>query len=168
MIRKSMKREKPMPESRQEIEDSPENKFVKSYTLTPKALEIVMQESQRNRFGVSAFVSTCIEEYGPALLDEKSENADKNPTLSARLEYLEEWVVAWAYLEVIKEWKKSKTTAQAHRQILKKAKTMSWHDVEKINKILKLAKKNAKTKDTTQGEWQTLVRCIDKLSSVDD
>lgn len=127
----------------------------RNFRLSDEAANL-LDKVKENRGNMSDFVSKCIVNYGPMILEGAESSADKIPPLSARLKYLEEIVVPWAYDELMEDWDAS--TLKAHQDILKSTDKKVWHNAASIKKIVAVAAENPKTEDTEPCQWQTLLR----------
>lgn len=128
----------------------------RNFRLSDEAAGLV-DKVKENRGNMSDFVSKCIVNYGPMLLEDVETSTDKSPPLAARLKYLEEAVVAWAYDELMEDW--DAPTLKAHQDILKSTNKKTWHNAASIKKIVAAATENPKTEGTEPHQWQTLLRC---------
>ncbi len=127
----------------------------RSYTLSPEAFALVEKMAEKNRFGVSAFVSECICTYGPTLFKEHFSHKLDAPSYGERLEYLENAFLEQAYLDLLGRLKKKRAVG-AHQAILRECSPRFWH--KDLKKLLAAAQETEKTATTQQAEWQILVR----------
>lgn len=134
-------------------------KSERNYRLSEEALGLVEKVKER-RGNLSDFVSRCIAEYGPLILEGAEDSSGEKAPLPVRLDYLERNVVAWAYDELIgedSEW--DAATIKAHQEILKATNKKQWHNAKSIKEILAAAENDPKTEETEPYVWQTLLRC---------
>lgn len=128
----------------------------KNFTLSDEALELVKRAKQ-NDLKMSKFVSDCIVNFGPSLLEGKNVSPAKGPTIGDRLRHLEELLVEWEYNALIEDLDESKSIKD-HQKILESTKLKNWYNKTSIKKILAAAEKNSKTKNTSPTQWKTILR----------
>lgn len=133
---------------------STKGKLARNFTQTPKANQIVEEAKARGE-NLSTFISQCIEDYGPLLLDGK-EGKGKGAPFAARFKFIEETVVAWAYDELVEDW--DAPVLKAHQEILKSTGKKSWYNAKSLKAIMDAAEKNSKTKNTEARQWQALLQ----------
>ena len=128
----------------------------RNFTLSDEALELVERAKQDGQ-KISKFVSDCIVNFGPSMLDGKNTSPAKGPTIDDRLRHLEELIIEWEYDNLIETLEKNKSIKE-HQKILESTKLKNWYNKTSIKKILAAAKENPKTKDTSSTQWKTILR----------
>ena len=121
----------------------------RSFTYSKKALELIDKAKAQSGIKLGTFVSQCIEEYGPIIL-----NSNDVPRLKSKLIFLD-ILLDEKYDALLKRLKKG-GAIEAHQQLIEELPKGGVRD--KIAELMKAATKKPKAKKTTYAEWALLIR----------
>lgn len=152
---KTDKTNKNMNQKKIEDQSSPSSR---SYRFSPEAKAILDKIGGRGSRGVSDFVSQCVVEYGPVLMEirKTQKGSDGLVNLAERLDFIEKYL-----LDVIYEWatdELGKKNLPVHKEIIKDFESELWADPVTIKKIRKQAAEKGLKKKTSAFLWKILLR----------
>lgn len=131
--------------------------FQRTYNLSPEAYSI-LEDAKDTGLTKNDFVSKCIEDYGPVLLQKLA--MPSMESLKARLDYLEAAIGPLTYRWILgvleKNERRREGTIKAHQDILRESEATDW--INDVEKILDMAQRDDRTKKTPAHVWSTLIR----------